>query len=77
MLNNQIIISALLFSITLNFKHIFLYFSPAYFVYILKNYVFEDISNINKYIKNNNNYSNVNNKFLSYKNGKTEQSLCF
>lgn len=34
--------SAICFSVLLNFKHIFLYFAPAFFVFILKYFVFSD-----------------------------------
>ncbi|RWS13951.1 putative dolichyl pyrophosphate Glc1Man9GlcNAc2 alpha-1:3-glucosyltransferase-like protein [Dinothrombium tinctorium] len=34
--------SAFWFAVLLNFKHIYLYVAPAYFVYLLKNYCFDD-----------------------------------
>lgn len=42
MIKEKILLAALTFSILLNFKHIFLYFAPAYFIYILKNYVLKE-----------------------------------
>ncbi|CAJ0874478.1 15252_t:CDS:2 [Entrophospora sp. SA101] len=34
------------FAILLNFKHIFLYLSPAYFIYLLRNYCFKNTTDI-------------------------------
>lgn len=34
--------SALWFTVLLNFKHIYLYVAPAYFVYLLRNYCIEE-----------------------------------
>jgi len=33
--------SAIIFSVLLNLKHIFMYVSPAYFVFLLRNYCFD------------------------------------
>ncbi|TPX67189.1 hypothetical protein SpCBS45565_g03958 [Spizellomyces sp. 'palustris'] len=40
MLQNQPIIGAILFAAILNFKHIYLYQAPAYFIYLLRSYCF-------------------------------------
>lgn len=45
LIRKNYITSALIFTITLNFKHIFLYFAPAYFVIMLKYYVFSSKTN--------------------------------
>ncbi|KAI7900736.1 glycosyltransferase family 57 protein [Cokeromyces recurvatus] len=37
---NNLLCSGVLFAILLNFKHIYLYMSPAYFIYLLKSYCF-------------------------------------
>ncbi|KAI7870863.1 glycosyltransferase family 57 protein [Spinellus fusiger] len=39
---NHLLASGILFAILLNFKHIYLYMAPAYFVYLLKAYCFND-----------------------------------
>ncbi|KAG1140253.1 hypothetical protein G6F37_009459 [Rhizopus arrhizus] len=39
---NNLLLSGILFAILLNFKHIYLYMAPAYFVYLLKAYCFKD-----------------------------------
>ncbi|KAI9491216.1 Dolichyl pyrophosphate Glc1Man9GlcNAc2 alpha-1,3-glucosyltransferase [Zychaea mexicana] len=36
----QLLLSGILFAVLLNFKHIYLYMAPAYFVYLLKAYCF-------------------------------------
>nr|XP_022319221.1 probable dolichyl pyrophosphate Glc1Man9GlcNAc2 alpha-1,3-glucosyltransferase isoform X1 [Crassostrea virginica]XP_022319426.1 probable dolichyl pyrophosphate Glc1Man9GlcNAc2 alpha-1,3-glucosyltransferase isoform X1 [Crassostrea virginica] len=41
MLQNQFIWSAIWFAVLLNFKHIYLYIAPAYFIYLLRNYCFK------------------------------------
>uniref|UniRef100_K1QH83 Alpha-1,3-glucosyltransferase n=1 Tax=Magallana gigas TaxID=29159 RepID=K1QH83_MAGGI len=41
MLQDQFIWSALWFAVLLNFKHIYLYIAPAYFIYLLRNYCFK------------------------------------
>ncbi|KAI9025789.1 glucosyltransferase [Phycomyces nitens] len=40
---NNLLASGILFAILLNFKHIYLYMAPAYFVYLLKAYCFVPI----------------------------------
>ncbi|KAJ3168228.1 glycosyl transferase [Geranomyces variabilis] len=42
MLENRHILGAILFAIVLNFKHIYLYQAPAYFIYLLRAYCFTD-----------------------------------
>ncbi|KAI8380155.1 glycosyltransferase family 57 protein [Blakeslea trispora] len=37
---NNLLVSGAIFAILLNFKHIYLYLAPAYFVYLLKTYCF-------------------------------------
>ncbi|RUS26394.1 hypothetical protein BC938DRAFT_470819 [Jimgerdemannia flammicorona] len=37
----NLLLSGILFAVLLNFKHIFLYMAPAYFVYLLKAYCFQ------------------------------------
>jgi hypothetical protein len=39
--NGKDLLGALLFAVLLNFKHIFAYSAPVFFVYLLKNYCFE------------------------------------
>lgn len=52
MLTADYFLSAFNFAILLNFKHIFLYFAPAYFIFILRNYVLsKDISFIKKILR--------------------------
>jgi alpha-1,3-glucosyltransferase len=34
------LLSGVLFAVLLNFKHLFLYFAPFYFVYLLRNYCY-------------------------------------
>ncbi len=41
-LSDQFIFGAVIYTILLNMKHIFLYMAPAYFVFYLKYYVFKD-----------------------------------
>ena len=45
MLDKSYIKSSFIFSILLNFKHIFLYFAPAYFCFLLRNYILETKNN--------------------------------
>lgn len=40
--------AAFCFSLLLNFKHIYLYCAPAFFVYLLKEYVFNSKPNDSK-----------------------------
>ncbi|KAK9728894.1 glycosyl transferase [Basidiobolus ranarum] len=40
MMKGNVLLSGALFSVLLNFKHIYLYLAPAYFAYILKTYCF-------------------------------------
>ena len=42
MVRGHLLLSALCFSSLLNFKHIYLYCAPAFFIYILTHYVFAD-----------------------------------
>ena len=42
MMQNEMLMSAVYFSIALNLKHIFLYMAPAYGVFLLRHYCFED-----------------------------------
>ncbi|CEG67079.1 Putative Alpha-1,3-glucosyltransferase [Rhizopus microsporus] len=37
---NNLLLSGILFAVLLNFKHIYLYMAPAYFVYLLKSYCY-------------------------------------
>ncbi|XP_055996770.1 probable dolichyl pyrophosphate Glc1Man9GlcNAc2 alpha-1,3-glucosyltransferase isoform X2 [Ostrea edulis] len=41
MLQNQVIWAAIWFAVLLNFKHIYLYIAPAYFIYLLRHYCFK------------------------------------
>ncbi|KAG1084085.1 hypothetical protein G6F42_021940 [Rhizopus arrhizus] len=47
---NNLLASGVLFAILLNFKHIYLYMAPAYFVYLLKAYCFTGQGNGNTLI---------------------------
>ncbi|CAH8852983.1 unnamed protein product [Trichobilharzia szidati] len=54
MIEENYLVASLLFTILLNFKHIFMYTAPAYFVHILMNYCLgrrEFSSMINRFIK--------------------------
>lgn len=44
MTQNNLLMSGILFTVLLNFKHIYLYMAPAYFVYLLKAYCFVENS---------------------------------
>lgn len=46
MQKDNYLLSAFWFSILLNFKHIFLYIAPVYFVYLLRNYCFKRNTNL-------------------------------
>ncbi|KAI8644519.1 glycosyltransferase family 57 protein [Parasitella parasitica] len=46
---NNLLASGILFAILLNFKHIYLYMAPAYFVYLLKAYCFTTQENGNRF----------------------------
>lgn len=39
-MQNNLLLSGILFAVLLNFKHIYLYMAPAYFVYLLKSYCY-------------------------------------
>ncbi|KAK4517096.1 Serine/threonine protein kinase [Mucor velutinosus] len=46
---NNLLASGILFAILLNFKHIYLYMAPAYFVYLLKAYCFTGQAHENRF----------------------------
>jgi len=45
MLQKNDLASGIVFAMLLNFKHIYLYLAPAYFVYLLRAYCFEKVTN--------------------------------
>lgn len=47
-LDENYVISSVIYTVLLCFKHIFLYFSPAFFVFILKNHVLNEKKHYNK-----------------------------
>ncbi|KAJ3178463.1 glycosyl transferase [Geranomyces variabilis] len=49
MLENQHILGAILFAVVLNFKHIYLYQAPAYFIYLLRAYCFTDSTRLSSF----------------------------
>ncbi|KAG9055066.1 glycosyl transferase [Serendipita sp. 407] len=44
--NNQKLLSGVLFAILLNFKHIYMYIAPAYFIYLLRSYCMDPSGSI-------------------------------
>ncbi|KAG8808295.1 glycosyl transferase [Serendipita sp. 399] len=44
--NNQKLLSGILFAVLLNFKHIYMYIAPAYFVYLLRSYCMDPSGSI-------------------------------
>ncbi|KAL9655141.1 hypothetical protein ABK040_008917 [Willaertia magna] len=47
---NNLLISGIMFAILLNFKHLFLYIAPAYFIFLLKDYCLRE-GNIINFVK--------------------------
>lgn len=52
MLNEQFLQSAFYFAVLLNMKHIFVYISPIYIVYLLKFYCLRNAKNVGKIVRN-------------------------
>lgn len=51
-LNEQYLQSAFYFAVLLNMKHIFVYISPVYIVFLLKFYCFRNAKNVSEIIRN-------------------------